>query len=137
MWSGVINTKTTKLFLCRAAQKGKIILQIDYIGSFLQAKARQRLFVNLPPEFKVYFPEFAQYFDSPQLLDRAMYGKPFASKSWNDDVTEFLIEDGFVQSSIDCCLYIKRYPDGRYIEMWMMACILEVTEKLKKNLLEG
>ena len=118
LWSGVVNTKTVKIFLCRAAKLKKQVIQIDFVGAFLQARVKQRLFVTLPAEFESYFPEFKDYFGKPQLLDKAMYGTSIASKCWNEDLTEYFTKSaGFSQSSVDSSLFIKRLPDGKYIEL--------------------
>ena len=102
------------MFLCRAAKLKKQVIQIDFVGTFLQARVKQCLFVTLPAEFESYFSDIGK----PQLLDKAMHGTSIASKCWNEDLTEYFTKSaGFSQSSVDSSLFIKRLPDGKYIEL--------------------
>ena len=57
-----------KLFLAHAAAKKARVYQGDFIGAFLQAKRRSRVFVKLHKIYGELFPEFAEYCDVPMLL---------------------------------------------------------------------
>ena len=49
-------------FLAYAAKHKARVHQLDFIGAFLQAKVKNRVFVNLDMKYADYFPEYAQYF---------------------------------------------------------------------------
>ena len=117
-WSACVSGKTVKCFLVDAAHHKRKAKQLDFIGTFLQALARGRLWIQLPKEYAKYLPELAHYFDSPQLLNKTIYGFKFASKYWNEDLLHYLKNDkemGFVQSLYDASLLIKRYENGDFI----------------------
>ena len=82
-WSGCVSGKAVKCFLVDAASNQRPVKQLDFIGAFLQALARGRLWIQLPKEYAKYLPELAHYFNKPQLLNKTIYGLIFASKYWN------------------------------------------------------
>ena len=51
---------TMKYFLAYAAKHKAIVHQLDFIGEFLQAKVKNRVFVELDMRYADYFPEYAQ-----------------------------------------------------------------------------
>ena len=63
-WSACVSGKTVKCFLVDAAHHKRKAKQLDFIGAFLQALARGRLWIQLPKEYAKYLPELAHYFDS-------------------------------------------------------------------------
>jgi len=63
----------------------------------------QRLFIQLPKD--------AEYFEEPQLIQKSLYGTDIAAKSWNTDLTDWLIKNEqikFSQSEVDSSLFIYR-----------------------------
>ena len=119
-WSGCVSGKTVKCFLVDAAHHKRKVKQLDFIGAFLQALARGRIWIQLPKEYAKYLPELAHYFENPQLLNKTIYGLIFASKYWNEDLLDFLENDkemGFSKSLYDSSLLVKRYDNGDYIKI--------------------
>ena len=55
-WSPTASMRTLKYFLVDAATHKAIVHQLDFIGAFLQAKAKNRVFVNLDMRYADYFP---------------------------------------------------------------------------------
>ena len=45
-----------------------------------------------------YFPEYAQYFGGALKLLKSVYGMTNSGKLFADELTEWLIKEGFVQS---------------------------------------
>ena len=52
--------KTLKYFLADAAKHRARVNQLYFIGAFLQAKFKNRVFVKLDMRYADYFPEYAQ-----------------------------------------------------------------------------
>ena len=73
-WSSTIASLTMKLFFANAAKLGRKVRQLDYIGAYLQAKCKNRIFVHLPYDYAKHFPEYNKYFTRPLLLNRTIYG---------------------------------------------------------------
>ena len=55
-WSPTSSMRTLKYFLADAAKHRARFYQLDLIGEFLQAKFKNRVFVNLDSRFADYFP---------------------------------------------------------------------------------
>ena len=59
-WSPTTSMRTLKYFLADAAKHKARFHQLDFIGAFLQAKVKNRVFVKLDRRYADYFPEYAQ-----------------------------------------------------------------------------
>ena len=57
-WSPKASMRTLKCFLADEAKKNARVHQLDFIGSFLQAKFKNRVFVKLDSRYADYFPEY-------------------------------------------------------------------------------
>ena len=111
LWSPCVFARTFKAFVYQAVTRKRTIKQLDFVGAFCQGRMKKRLFIQLPREYADVVPEYASYFESPQLILKSIYGTDFAAKVWNQDLTEWLTtneEIKFVQSEIDPSLFIHR-----------------------------
>ena len=97
-WSPTASMRTLKYFLAYAAKHKARVYQLDFIGAFLQAKVKSRFFVKLDMRYADYFPEYAKYFGRALKLLKSMYGMTNSGKLFADELTEWLIEEGFIQS---------------------------------------
>ena len=59
-WSSTASMRTLKYFLADAAKHKSIVHQLYFIGSFLQAKVNNRVFVKLDIRYTDYFPQYAK-----------------------------------------------------------------------------
>ena len=89
---------TLKYFLADAAKHKARVNQLDFIGAFLQANVKNRVFVKLDMRYAAYFPEYSQYFGRALKLLKSMYGMTNSGKLFSDELTEWLIKEGFIQS---------------------------------------
>ena len=62
-----------------------------------------------------YFPEYAQYFGRALRLLNSVYGMANSGKLFADELTEWIIEAGFIQSQFQMSIYYKYAPDGSKI----------------------
>ena len=90
--------RTLKYFLADAAKHKARVHQIDFIGAFLQAKVKDRVFVKLDMRYADYFPEYSQYFGRALKMLEFMYEMTNSGKLFADELTEWLIEKCFIQS---------------------------------------
>ena len=97
-WSPTASMKNLKYFLAGAAKHKVRDHQLDFIGAFFQDKVKNRVFVKLDMRYAVYFPEYAQYFGRALRLLKSMYGMTNSGKLFADELTEWEIEEGFIQS---------------------------------------
>ena len=114
-WSPTASMSNLKYFLADAAKHKARFHQLYFIGSFLQAKVKNRVFVKLDMRYADYFPEYAQYFGRALKLLKSMYVMTNSGKLFADELTELLIEEGFIQSQCQMSIYYKYAPDGSKI----------------------
>ena len=75
-WSPTASMITLKYFLVDAAKHKARVHQLDFIGAFLQANVKNRLFVKLDMRYATYFPEYSQYFGRALKLLNTCMGLP-------------------------------------------------------------
>ena len=114
-WSPTSSMRNLKYFLSDAEKHKAIVHQLDFIGAFLQAKVKNRVFVKLDMRYVDYFPEYAQYFGRALKLLNSMYGMTNSGKLFSDELTEWLIEEVFMPSQCQMSIYYKYAPDGSKI----------------------
>jgi len=64
-YSPTASSRTLKMFLADAAKHQVRVKQLDFIGAFLQAKMKYRMFVMLPQKYGQLFPEYASWCGRP------------------------------------------------------------------------
>jgi len=105
-WSPTALFRCLKTFLAHASRMKARVKQLDFVGAFLQAKMRTRMFVTIPKIYGILFPEYSNYCGIPVRLVMSMYGTTLCGKYWYLDLTEYLIELGFKPSECMRCLFI-------------------------------
>ena len=71
-WSPTAYMRTLKYFLADAAKHKARVNQLDFIGSFLKDKVKNRVFVKLDIRYINYFPEYEKYFGRALKLLKSM-----------------------------------------------------------------
>ena len=75
-------------FLADSEKNKARVHQLNFIGAFLQAKVKNRVFVKLDMRYADYFPEYAQYFGRALKLLKSMYVMTNSGKLFADELTE-------------------------------------------------
>ena len=88
--------RTLKYFLAGANKHKAIVHQLYFIGAFFQSKVKNRVFVKLDSRYEDYFPEYSKYFGRALRLLKSMYGMTHYGKLFDDELTEWLFEAGFI-----------------------------------------
>ena len=109
-WSPTASMSILKYFLADAAKHKAGVHQFNFIGTFLQAKVKNRVFVKLDVRYTHYFTEYAKYFGRALKLLKFMYGVTNSRKLFADDLIEWLLEAGFIQSQCQMSIYYKYGP---------------------------
>ena len=78
----------------------------------MHAKVKNRVFVKLDIRYTDYFPEYEKYFGRAMRLLKSMYGMTNSGKLFADELIEWLLEAGFIQSQCQMSIYYKYAPDG-------------------------
>ena len=78
--------RTLKYFLADAAKHKARVHQLDFIGAFLQAKVKNRVFFKLGIRYTYYFAEYAHYFGISLRLLNSIYGITNSGKLFADEL---------------------------------------------------
>ena len=116
-WSPCASSWGLRLFLAEIARRRRIAKLMDFIGAYLQGHAVGRHWVRFPSELAQYFPQYAKYFGIAMMLRKGMYGGTLSGKWWNQELSDWLISVGFVQSPLDGTYFVRINPDGSYIRL--------------------
>ena len=73
-WSPTPPMRTLKWFLADSAKHKAREHQLDFIGSLLQAKVKNMVFVKLDSRYADCFTEYSNYFGRDVILYKSMYG---------------------------------------------------------------
>ena len=71
--------------------------------------------MKLDSRYADYFPEYSNYFGRALILLKSMYGMAKSGDLFADELTEWLIEAGFIQSKCNMYIYYKYAPYGTNI----------------------
>ena len=77
----------------------------------MQAKVKNKVFFKLDMRYAGYFLEYAQYFGRALKLLESMYGMTNSGKLFADELTEWIVEERFIQSQCQMSIYYKYAPD--------------------------
>jgi hypothetical protein len=94
-WSPTAVFRSLKMFLADTARNKFRVYELDFIGVFLQANVRGRIFISLPKVYGDIWPEFKDYCGRPLRLVESMYEMIYIGKYWYLDLKEWLLEEGF------------------------------------------
>ena len=98
---------TLKYFLADAAKHKARFHQLYFIGAFLKTKVKNIVFVKLDIRYTDYFPEYENYFGRALRLLKSMYGMTNSGKLFADELTEWLLKAGCIQSQCQMPIYYK------------------------------
>ncbi|GKF67049.1 retrovirus-related pol polyprotein from transposon TNT 1-94, partial [Tanacetum coccineum] len=94
------------LFIAYVAHKSFTVYQTDVKTAFLYGPLKEEVYVNQPNGFvdpyhpdKVYRPK------------KALYGLKQAPRTWYDELSNFLVSEGFSKGSIDPTLFITKHRE--------------------------
>jgi hypothetical protein len=111
-WSPTASFRALKMFLAHACRTKARVKQLDFVGAFLQAKTRSRVFVIIPKIYGILFPEYKEFCGKPVRLAKSMYGMTLSAKYWFLDLQDYLVELNFKPSSTIPSLFIKEDDRG-------------------------
>ena len=111
-WSPTSSMRSLKNFLEDATEHKEMVHKLEIIRELLQANIKNRVFVKLESKYIHYFPEYSKYIGRSLILFKSMYGITNANKLFADELTEWLLEAGFIQSQFQMPIYYKYAQDG-------------------------
>nr|GEX53728.1 retrovirus-related Pol polyprotein from transposon TNT 1-94 [Tanacetum cinerariifolium] len=95
-----------RIFLSYAAHKGFTVYQMDVKTAFLHGSLKEDVYVCQPEGFiDVYYPSHVY------KLKKALYGLKQAPRAWYDELSTFLLQNGFSKGIIDLTLFTRCFDD--------------------------
>nr|GEX69279.1 putative ribonuclease H-like domain-containing protein [Tanacetum cinerariifolium] len=95
-----------RIFLAYAAHKGFIVYQMDVKTVFLHGSLKEDVYVYQPEGFID-----ADYPSHVYKLKKALYGLKQAPIAWYDELSTFLLQNGFSKGTIDLTLFTRPFDD--------------------------
>nr|GEV68648.1 hypothetical protein [Tanacetum cinerariifolium] len=119
-WTKDPRMEATRIFLSYAAHKRFIVYQMDVKTTFLHGSLKEDVYVCQPEGFID-----ADHPSHVYKLKKALYGLKQALRAWYDDLSTFLLENGFSKGTIDSTSFTRRFDDDILVSNY-------VNEILKK-----
>ncbi|GJY63061.1 putative ribonuclease H-like domain-containing protein [Tanacetum coccineum] len=102
----VAQLEVVRLFIAYVAHKSFTVYQMDVKTTFLYGPLKEEVYVNQPDGFvDPYHP------DKVYRLKKALYGLKQAPRAWYDELSNFLVSEGFSKGSIDPTLFITKHGE--------------------------
>ncbi len=114
-YAPVASWSTIRLLMLLSSIMDLKTRQVDYTQAFPQAKLDEPVFIKVPQGWYVNeVGTLCQHAD-PKFNDtkhylqlkKNLYGCKQAARNWYKHLTEGLLSEGFTQSKVDCCLFLR------------------------------
>nr|GEY33807.1 hypothetical protein [Tanacetum cinerariifolium] len=102
----VARMEAIRIFLAYVAHKGFTVYQMDVKTAFLHGSLKEHVYVCQPEGFID-----ADYPSHVYKLKKALYGLKQAPRAWYDELSTFLLQNGFSKGTIDLTLFTRRFDD--------------------------
>lgn len=99
VFAPVTRSSTFRLLLSVSGKRKLKIKQFDIKTAFLNGELTEEIYLKQPPGFVIN--------NQVYKLKKSLYGLKQAARVWNLTIHKVLVDDGFIQSQADKCLYIK------------------------------
>nr|GFA69703.1 retrovirus-related Pol polyprotein from transposon TNT 1-94 [Tanacetum cinerariifolium] len=100
----VARMEAIRIFLAYATHKGFTVYQMDVKTAFLHGSLKEDVYVCQPKGFiDVDYPSRVY------KLKKALYWLKQASRAWYDELSTFLLQNGFSKGTIDLTLFTRRF----------------------------
>nr|GFA46609.1 retrovirus-related Pol polyprotein from transposon TNT 1-94 [Tanacetum cinerariifolium] len=102
----VARMEAIRIFLTYAAHKGFTVYQMDVKTGFLHGSLKEDVYVCQLEGFID-----ADYQSHVYKLKKTLYGLKQAPRAWYDELSTFLLQNGFSKGIIDLTLFTRRFND--------------------------
>ena len=110
-FSPVAKLTSVKVFLAIAAKHNWFLEQLDVHNAFLNGNLDEDIYMSLPPGLSIQ-GETNQGQQLVCKLNKSIYGLKQASRQWNQRLTLFLQQIGFIQSKNEYSLFTRVNSSG-------------------------
>nr|GEX01444.1 retrovirus-related Pol polyprotein from transposon TNT 1-94 [Tanacetum cinerariifolium] len=102
----VARMEAIRIFLAYAAHKGFTVYQMDVKTAFLHGSLKEDVYMCQPKGFiDAHHPSHVY------KIKKALYGLKQAPRAWYDELSTFLLQNGFSKGIIDHTLFTRRFDN--------------------------
>nr|GFB04204.1 hypothetical protein [Tanacetum cinerariifolium] len=113
----VARMEAIRIFLAYAAHKGFTVYQMDVKIAFLHGSFKEDVYVCQAEGFID-----ADHPSHVYKLKKALCGLKQASRAWYDELSTFLLQNGFSKGIIDPTLFTRRFDDDILVKYGLNTC---------------
>ncbi|GKB31233.1 retrovirus-related pol polyprotein from transposon TNT 1-94 [Tanacetum coccineum] len=114
----VARMEAIRIFLAYAAHKGFTMYQMDVKTAFLHGSLKEDVYVCQPEGFID-----ADHPSHAYKLKKALYGLKQAPRAWYDELSTFLLQNGFSKGIIDPALFTRCFDDEILVSNYLNAIL--------------
>ena len=129
--------ETFKILLALSAIENFFLKQMDVKAAYLHPKIDKEVYLEQPKGFEKLDSNGNKLVCK---LKKSIYGLKQAAKNWYQELSNFLIQQGFERSKHDYCLFLKNKENGKlYVLTWVDDLVIagksqNEIDKLKNSL---
>nr|GEY52453.1 retrovirus-related Pol polyprotein from transposon TNT 1-94 [Tanacetum cinerariifolium] len=105
-FASVARMEAIRIFLAYDAHKGFTVYQMDVKTAFLHGSLKEDVYVCQPKGF--IDADYPSHVYKPK---KALYGLKQAPRAWYDELSTFLLQNGFSKGTIDPALFTRLFDD--------------------------
>lgn len=126
VFAPVVKYSTLRVLLSIAGKEKFLVRHLDAKTAFLNGVLDETIFMQQPPGFEIDGQE-----KKVCLLKKGIYGLKQAARAWNQLIHSVLLDNNFVQSEADSCMYVRgEWPSICYLLIYVDD-ILVITKSPK------
>lgn len=136
IFSPVVKMSSIRVVLGLVASLNLELEQLDVKTAFLHGDLEEEIYMEQPEGFKVKGKE-----DMVCRLKKSLYGLKQAPRQWYKKFDSFMVNQGYRRTDADPCVYVQRYPDGKFIilllyvdDMLIIGPDADLISRLKNDL---
>ena len=115
---------SVRILMKLAVQFEIMIHQMDVKTAYLNAPIDKEIYLSQPEEYNVEIPNSSSG-AAVYKLKKSLYGLVQSARNWNLLLHNFFVDNKFVQSKNDPCIYIYRFDaDLAFILIWVDDIII-------------
>ena len=125
-FSPTVRITSVRMLMQLAVQQGMIVHQMDVKTAYLNAPVDCELYIEQPEGFVA-----DDKTDSNLVLKlkKSLYGLKQSGRNWNNILHDYLISEGFEQSSTDHWVYTRFNMDSKVILFWVDDIIIAASNE--------
>ena len=131
MFAPVARMETVRLVTAVASSKGWKMSQMDVKSAFLNGPLEEEVYIVQPPGFEKEGRKHLVY-----RLRKALYGLKQAPRAWNKLIDAVLAKLGFVKSTVEFGVYVKRTSHANTLIACLYVDDLIITGSVEEEIEE-